>query len=1003
MATDNTTARKRKQENWSDFVYSSPNSPQQQLGYSQQQQQQQHHDFNIDSIFTAAPHEHENNAGSRRHSVAVGEMHFHSFDKPHGFHDLEQLLGASLPSSWSSSSSGGSTVQNSNTNVDMIPHRRALSLRLDTPTQPIDMHRASMSTASPTTPAFFSPSFLDALKQEDDIMFDSNNHFSDDIIHDFMMSTSAPATASSVAARASTTSIATTTATTTITPSVISTGDDVNNLTNWLLNQPTANNNVVKRKSSTASTTASSASPSSSSVHIMSTPSPPSAPMTSLYQQQHPSIPEEEDEDIDTNLLRNSTINSRIMQGANNASIMKPLIQKYLATLEDERKIVILTSKVAQKSYGTEKRFLCPPPSTVLSGASWHTTNPTTALSSKPLPPNLVVQISGEKTSQNGVIEWHNSTNTVIDANSIMPGDTVGVTGNCVSKQLHINDADEKRKRVEVYVKVSLGNGIHLGSFASKGIKVISKPSKKRQSVKNMELCIHHGTTISLFNRIRSQTVSTKYLGVSTNNGNGNSTGTCFVARTASWDPFVIWIVDTARSPDAQQPQQLPHHPDNPHFPPPPAIALQSAPGQAPIALHYNQTVVLQCVNTGLVSPVMVIRKVDKGSMIMGGNRLDDLSGPTGGECGDEALGDPVSQLHKIAFQIVQDPSIAHSNKTNYRHYQLPQHLPSTEWTLPQTSQAVTYLACLDNVVGMHKTTTERSFVAPRPIPPTPPTSSISTSALTIHNNMPLESSLLSSSWSTESTFDGYDAMCQQQQQQQQQQHQHLMETGGGKMTRKRRVSCDVTGKPLSLPIMKNTTSNRRRVNSLNDGVLVKHENTGAGRRSSLSSDRRGSISSDSGIYHSNGACWTEDVSDASVWTIVGTDCATYRFWTPPAIVDLNSPFSGNTMAASPITPFPILSATGNQLVHNANIQQMLHLTGENFARDLSVWFGDIKAPRTDYKSRESISCSIPDIQELLESPTSFLDNETQQHHKIPLLFVRGDGVVYNTDMFYSF
>jgi len=480
MATDNSTTRKRKQENWSDFVYSSPNSPQQPLSHHQ------HHDFNIDSIFSTAPHEQDqNNAGSRRHSVTVGEMHFHSFDKPQGYHDLEQLLGASLPSSWSSSSSGVSAIQqnnNSNNNIDVMPHRRAMSLRLDTPTQPIDMHRASISTASPTTPAFFSPSFLDALKQEDDIMFDSNHHFSDDMIHDFMMSTSNPNVTAAAAATATTS---------TITPSVISTGDDVHNLTNWLLNQPTttptANNNVVKRKSSTTSTNTSSTSPSSPSVHMMSTPSPPSASMTSLYQQQHPSIPEEEDEDIDTNLLRNSTINSRIIQGTNNASILKPLIQKYLGNLEDERKVIILTSKVAQKSYGTEKRFLCPPPSTVLSGASWHTNNPATSLSTKPLPPSLVVQIPGEKTSQNGVIEWRNSSNTVIDASSIMPGDTVGVTGTCVSKQLHINDADEKRKRVEVLVKISLGNGIHLGSFASKGIKVISKPSKKRQSVKNME------------------------------------------------------------------------------------------------------------------------------------------------------------------------------------------------------------------------------------------------------------------------------------------------------------------------------------------------------------------------------------------------------------------------------------------------------------------------------------------------------------------------------------
>lgn len=119
---------------------------------------------------------------------------------------------------------------------------------------------------------------------------------------------------------------------------------------------------------------------------------------------------------------------------------------------------------------------MCPPPSTLISGASWYTTNATTSLSTKPIPPSINVHITGEKSSQNGVIEWQ--TDDTKDEQ---------MTGHCVSKHLHINDADEKRKRVEVIVKINLGNGIHLGAFASKSIKVISKPSKKRQSVKNME------------------------------------------------------------------------------------------------------------------------------------------------------------------------------------------------------------------------------------------------------------------------------------------------------------------------------------------------------------------------------------------------------------------------------------------------------------------------------------------------------------------------------------
>jgi hypothetical protein len=57
---------------------------------------------------------------------------------------------------------------------------------------------------------------------------------------------------------------------------------------------------------------------------------------------------------------------------------------------------------------------------------------------------------------------------------------------------LFISDVDEKKKKVEALVKVTGTTGENepervIAVFPSRPIKVISKPSKKRQSAKNLE------------------------------------------------------------------------------------------------------------------------------------------------------------------------------------------------------------------------------------------------------------------------------------------------------------------------------------------------------------------------------------------------------------------------------------------------------------------------------------------------------------------------------------
>jgi hypothetical protein len=100
--------------------------------------------------------------------------------------------------------------------------------------------------------------------------------------------------------------------------------------------------------------------------------------------------------------------------------------------------------------------------------------------------------IPGDSGDQTGVLEWCNAAgqpvmDTTAPGGFNGPSDMLPVAGRCVAKHLYINDADEKRKRVEISIRIQTAANHQVGKFDSRPIKVISKPSKKRQSVKNLE------------------------------------------------------------------------------------------------------------------------------------------------------------------------------------------------------------------------------------------------------------------------------------------------------------------------------------------------------------------------------------------------------------------------------------------------------------------------------------------------------------------------------------
>lgn len=281
-------------------------------------------------------------------------------------------------------------------------------------------------------------------------------------------------------------------------------------------------------------------------------------------------------------------------------------------------------------------------------------------------------------------------------------------------------------------------------------------------------------------------------------------------------DPFIMYIVDVNKP--AGGVDSPPPPPPQPEYPSPPPNAIPFTNNGSQIPVYYNQTVVLQCLTSGVVSPVLIIRKVDHQTTVVGGGLQDGAKGIADHYCAvGEVCGDPVSQLHKIAFEVF-DPTKA-----------APE--PAT------TGISGAFLSCQGEKVNTFRPLEGRQWRNPPPsrdspdaIPASPtattPTSSTGTADY-------FGSGVAGSSAPTSpdpSEFPSND---------------------GGRVKKGKRGSGSSSGSSLSKPV---SQKGRRRP-------------TSAGSAGS-SSGRRGS-GSDAGA--SSGALWQVDIGETSVWTIVGT------------------------------------------------------------------------------------------------------------------------------------
>ncbi|KAJ7406485.1 Recombining binding protein suppressor of hairless-like protein [Willisornis vidua] len=243
------------------------------------------------------------------------------------------------------------------------------------------------------------------------------------------------------------------------------------------------------------------------------------------------------------------------------ANLLRDGVRRYLQLPADQT-VLILHAKVAQKSYGNEKRDLGE---------------------------------SGFRVC--GYMGLDSMGSSLMETQKLSFEEQPDAKGFSCAKALYISDTD-KRKHFRLVLKLFFTNGQEIGTFHSKLIKVISKPSQKKQSLKNTDLCISSGSKVSLFNRLRSQTVSTRYLSVE---------GGAFIASARQWAAFTLHLADECCS--------------RSEFP------LREG------YIRYGSVVQLICTATGVTLPPLIIRKVMKQYAM-----LD--------------VDEPISQLHKCAFQF---------------------------------------------------------------------------------------------------------------------------------------------------------------------------------------------------------------------------------------------------------------------------------------------------------------------------------------------------------------
>ncbi|KAG0289872.1 hypothetical protein BGZ98_003665 [Dissophora globulifera] len=182
---------------------------------------------------------------------------------------------------------------------------------------------------------------------------------------------------------------------------------------------------------------------------------------------------------------------------------------------------------IAQKSYGIEKRYLCPPPVVQVSAGA----------NAKRIcleQPHVIMSILHDKLPSK-----HQT-----GSENLMEQDcTLDDHLKCSFRNLHVTGTGtDSSKQFKLGLKVFLNktSAMPTAIMDSNPIPIISKPSKKTAKAGNASCFILNGMSVSLLNRINAQTVRTKYMAVDNN---------AVCAKIGSWSSFTIKMIKPPPAP----------------------------------------------------------------------------------------------------------------------------------------------------------------------------------------------------------------------------------------------------------------------------------------------------------------------------------------------------------------------------------------------------------------------------------------------------------------------